>query len=498
METRNSLKNLVTEMNKAQVQCLEAGAFLKGQSKEDILEYEISIESGDNGRKIEETSSYSDALFQYISSTIVVLNSKLSSLERQPQEDDTLNHSRFHFSRINENSLNSIIAGGMHIAIHFKELVVMQIPKFVRDAARMSLVRALFTLFCYVVFVFIMYSANIPGVRAMSLLALLSDEELSQLISNCEWFLQNYLKESVIGGQIGSQSSREKHLNLDLSEHGSTLTDDLFPNKQLKEKKAKMNNEILEEDGNIAKPGITWETPRYHGPKKRLMKKQKRSLADKNYKLFSRSRSEFYSKMELKSRESHFGPKKGYSLYKQGVVESSKVIKSQAKRMNPFGEPEKRGKSHFNNKYDQISKLETNSIYSNKTRPSGKEIKKNKYRTQKVLGSRRTIKGGSLKDAELSAEDRQFDKIEYMEAKASRPFCIHIIILTLLLALSGFMLSLFKGIDEYFYSSAIMVSNYIGNLGTASVKSKATFNIFYEILSVEDEAKYENCKIFSL
>ena len=469
---------------------------LERQNMKHQFEYEVSLRLSGSQKIVKAQMRYLDAIFQYIASTVVISNSSLASLRRETSPEESINHYRSHFYRINENSLNTMLVGGIEIAKSFRLIIKEYIDAFSRNAGWFSIIRSLFTAFSYFLFVFMMYCDNIPGSRVIPFFAVMTYKDMNDLIDLYLEFNNIY---------IADYSSEEK---IEAGDYNSYFVEDDDDTQEQKKKKTKtilgkmdqdrlsqdidhsplsrsgsgaFQNDLPKKNIKASHKGITITLNR---PKDRRKTIQKECNTLKRKETKSKTSvdkvKKRYKNLNSKKRStssSLFGVKPG-SLR---VLARKSHFRKEIYSPNVLNEPIGNARAEHLKTQDQSRvRILDHSINMNQSLEASKMIRRPDI----------------TKDQHSFLQLRMEDKIDHMKSDSKSPFLSQIVLLTLLLTFSGALFYLFRIADEYFFSSSSRMMDHIQTLGETCVTTKATFNSLYELLTVENSDLYHHCKQF--
>ena len=478
-----------------------------------------------NNKVIEVETRYLDAVFQYISSTIVVFNSDLSTLKRVPQPAGNINHHRSHFYRINDNSLNVMLTGGVEVAMKFKEILKLKIPELERRVIYLLITHALLILTYCSLFIYMIANSSIPGVNIMSFFAVLRKDELDMLADNCLKFTKEYIQDFYLDEGLESESELEDseleveseylnenqngRLSLDQDREADALSKDLdeSPHSPKDDKNRSILNDnsgyhqVSKQENQSPKGFEDFDddliSHRFNN--QRPNPRQNKEEGRKSVKLSQRGKG--FSQQFEKYNTQAFGNNMGKRVNKRKQAKAgrrkngssrTRIIGMKSSKRDPMSGqlesiPERVPSSKRSLSHSKRS-VRKATMYSKTSRDRNR-----KSFTDFDKISRKQ----SLDDLDEEGIRKIEDKIHRMSEGSTNIFCCFIIGMITSLGLAIGMLAGFYVIDNLFYGSAELMANHVKILGEASINSKACFNLIYEMLSVETMDEYNHCKLFS-
>ena len=154
-------------------------------------------------------TAYQDAIYQYISSATVLINSKVEELNRSTETSTTINPARSMFHRINDNSFDSMLKGGEEMVSDIKDLIKKKISIKIIYLVIIKAVIIFISLiaFCLLIrYVFLIMKSNKD---IMGLFGMIKKEDITRLSVKCAEFMNVYLSDYIAAANIDKDEDSE-------------------------------------------------------------------------------------------------------------------------------------------------------------------------------------------------------------------------------------------------------------------------------------------------
>lgn len=241
-EILKKLEVVSEELEKLQISVAESFSFreiTEGSVK--TFRYPIFMKMK-QGEDLTTEIEYSDAVYQYIASISIIINSKLENLHRDKETDISINTERVHFLRIAKNSLDSLRTGGEEIGEFYNQFVV----KIIKDNLAKYNYICLGVLGVMIIGILIIMPVTISTASSdqdvlalFGMVSLLDIQEISDSIHKFKHEnIDEYIDDDVLEEIIDKDSDYQEEDDDDIFEFESEVMDN-----------SEDDNEIMFEDG---------------------------------------------------------------------------------------------------------------------------------------------------------------------------------------------------------------------------------------------------------
>ena len=195
-EIKSMINHSTYKLQDIQIKCSEALQLLADHPEfRDKFNYPFKLKLDNNETIV--TTRYQDAIFQFISSALIIFETPLSHLTRDQDHispGDEASHHRSHFYRINDNSLNSLRVGTEDVTSAFHQKILEEVENMEKATILLNVLRVLVILIGYALFICLLLKESTPKDGVLSFFAVLKDFEIEIMIDNCQYFQKKCLE----------------------------------------------------------------------------------------------------------------------------------------------------------------------------------------------------------------------------------------------------------------------------------------------------------------
>jgi len=464
--TRIRISELTSDLEVNQLTCSDAKNFYEdstGNTKSFVYPMFFRLKQNKN---LTVDTVYQDAIYQYISSATVLVNSPAEELNRENEdissnEDSNLNGARSQFHRINDNAFDSLLSGGEDIVQTIQSFIVDRVNKYQIYSLILRAAFLLISVFCLLWMMRYVFLVMNTSKGVMALFAVIKKSQIQQLTDQCNNYINTYLSDYIAAANIEEPASEESE-NLEKHSQDSKRKQDYFEDSASEEVGLSSR-----QDDNLDLP---LEDPR------RVINTE-------------------YDNMSLGAE--------GAKLNTIRQVGKGKNSANSAR--NPVKQEPPEAKTNIHPKQTTESKIAESNVLAvkNDTQINSTNAKKkaNKKAESKVkekgrgvdkkknlLNGSKTVEKDEKVQQQAEEEEEQINnRIQKMKYSKDSNKKLVVVCFGISLAVIIFI-TLFTGFLHYYYlSSSKTIVSLLGVIGSAGKDVKLVYNIMYESLSIESK-----------
>lgn len=439
-DIQQEMKKSLGELESFQVASSRISKLLEENSGlETFYEMKIKIDDITHLEKVR----MQDAVFKFIASSVVVMNSQPSELKRDASREK--GSKLQHFSRVNDNIYSLFVIGTDEIWIKFKNLIFKELEEIDLLILYLAMLRILIIT---LITCFLFYSSfNLSKYKAdiMKSFALIQRKDIRFLMENCIMFKFNYLQE--------------------------------ISKKKAKDEEEDFEQEIKEKESELKKMNTVFSTS----------KAEKVSQAEYKQVVGTESNVVVETDEELISHRRKFNDDNKKSKF----FKTSSISKKSEKLKRSYSSAKKKGKIDPKAKIIKIKAL--NNVKEEIDEKS--EIENDNDENLEIDDDNVSEESSNLREFDQESIELRVEKMAVNDNSLKRKLIfvssMLLIILIIFALVSYFLESYFLREDRW----GIELENKIGRLDN---DVKLVFSIVYEMLSINSSMKdkFGECKFF--